>query len=128
MINRRQVARLTETVRDLIPAGGTVAVLGLSYKPNTPVIEESQGIMLAKALREAGIDVIVHDPMAIGLARAVLDKATRFAASGREAVAHADVAVIVTPWSEYDRISPDWVANGRTRFIVDCWHQIDRRH
>jgi UDPglucose 6-dehydrogenase len=124
-INRRQITRLAEAVKELIPVGGTAAVLGLSYKPNTPVIEESQGVMLARTLHEAGFDVIAHDPMAIGPARAVLGKAARFAASGRDAVAQADVVVVITPWPEYDGISPNWVANGRTRFIIDCWRQID---
>jgi UDPglucose 6-dehydrogenase len=124
-VNRRQITRLVDTVRDLAPAGCTVAVLGLSYKPNTPVIEESQGVMLAKALHEAGIEVVAHDPMASGPAQSVLGRAARLAASAREAVAQADVAVIITPWPDYDGIAPDWVANGRTRFIIDCWRQLD---
>jgi UDPglucose 6-dehydrogenase len=124
-INRRQIARLVHKVRNLTPAGGTVAVLGLAYKPHTPVIDESQGIMLAVALHEIGISVIVHDPVAAPLARAVLGHVARFAPSAQEAVTNADVVVIVTPWPEYKRIRPEWVASARTRFIVDCWHQLD---
>lgn len=123
-INRRQISRLTEMVGDMVPAGGTVAVLGLSYKPNTPVIEESQGIMLAKSLKDAGFEVVAHDPMASGSARTVLGDAARLTPSAREALMHADVAVIITPWPEYAEIAPDWVADGRTRFIVDCWRQL----
>jgi UDPglucose 6-dehydrogenase len=41
-INRRQVARLSDIVAGIVPPGVTAAVLGLSYKPNTPVIEESR--------------------------------------------------------------------------------------
>jgi UDPglucose 6-dehydrogenase len=125
VINRRQVLRLTETIRDLIPVGGVVAVLGLSYKPDTPVIEESQGIMLAKALAEIGFDVVAHDPMALGPARAVLGAAVRLLPSAPEAVSEADVVAIVTPWPDYAAISPEWLANGRTRFIIDCWRQLD---
>jgi UDPglucose 6-dehydrogenase len=124
-INRRQVVRLTEMVGDMISTGGTVAVLGLSYKPNTPVIEESQGVMLAKALHEAGFAVVAHDPLAGGAAAAVLVEATRVLPSTREALAQADVAVIITPWPEYARISPSWATDGRTRFIIDCWRQLD---
>ncbi len=123
-VNRRQVSRLTEIVRDMIPAGGTVAVLGLSYKPGTPVIEESQGITLAKSLRDVGFYVVAHDPMAGGPARTVLGDAARLFPTVRETLAHADIAVIVTPWHEYAEIAPDWVANGRTRFIIDCWRQL----
>lgn len=124
-INRRQIARLTEMVSDLIPHGGTVAVLGMSYKPNTPVIEESQGIMLAKSLKDAGFAVVAHDPMASGPAKKVLGDTTRFFPSARESIAQADAAVITTPWAEYAEISSDWLDHGRTRFIIDCWQQLE---
>ena len=123
-VNRRQVSRLTEIVGEMIPAGSTAAVLGLSYKPSTPVIEESQGIMLAKSLKDAGFSVVAHDPMASGPARTVLGDAARLCPTVREALANADIAVIVTPWPEYAEIAPDWIANGRTRFIIDCWRQL----
>jgi UDPglucose 6-dehydrogenase len=124
VINRRQVQRLTETIRELVPAG-VVAVLGLSYKPHTPVIEESQGVMLAKALADEGFEVVAHDPMALGPAGSVLGATVRLASSAEEAVSRADVIAIITPWAEYAAISPEWVGDGRTRFIIDCWRQLD---
>jgi UDPglucose 6-dehydrogenase len=124
IINRRQVSRLTETISDMVPAGGTAAVLGLSYKPGTPVIEESQGIMLARSLKDAGFNVVAHDPMASGPARAILGDAARLFPTAREAIAHTDVVAIITPWPEYADMSPDWFADGRIRFIIDCWGQL----
>lgn len=124
-INRRQVMRLADTVRELLPGGGTVAILGLSYKPHTPVIEESQGVMLAKALADAGMHVVAHDPMAAKPAESVLGKVARFAATARDAIAQADVAVIITPWPEYAAIAPEWVAQDGARFIIDCWRQLE---
>lgn len=124
-INRRQVARLTDIVSGSLSSGGTVAVLGLAYKPNTPVIEESQGVLLAKSLKEAGFTVIAHDPMAIGPAQTVLGDTVQLVSSAREALQKADVTVIATPWSEYAAIPPDWVRDGRRRLIIDCWRQFD---
>jgi UDPglucose 6-dehydrogenase len=123
-INRRQVSRVTEIVSDMISVGRTAAVLGLSYKPLTPVVEESQGILLAKSLKNAGYEVVAHDPMASGPARTVLGDTARLFPTVGEALAHADLAVIATPWPEYAEISPDLVSNGRTQFIIDCWHQL----
>jgi UDPglucose 6-dehydrogenase len=123
-INRRQVLRLIETIRDLIPSG-IVAVLGLSYKPQTPVIEESQGVMLAKALADEGYEVVAHDPMALGPAQSVLGTTVKLEASVQEAVSQADVVAIVTPWKEYAALSPEWLANDRSCFIIDCWCQLD---
>jgi UDPglucose 6-dehydrogenase len=123
-INRRQISRLTEIIVGAMPTGGTAAVLGLAYKPDTPVIEESQGIMLARSLNDRGLTVVAHDPMASGPARTVLGDAVRLMPTAREALAQSDIAVIITPWPEYAAISPDWVANGRTRLIIDCWRQL----
>jgi UDPglucose 6-dehydrogenase len=124
-INRRQVARVAELVSGVTPAKGTVAVLGLAYKPSTPVVEESQGLILAKSLHDKGLVVLAHDPMAGATAQAILGAAARVLPSAREAVRQADVVVIVTPWSEYATITPDWITSGRTRFIIDCWRQLD---
>jgi UDPglucose 6-dehydrogenase len=125
VINRRQVARIADAVQNLLRPGGVACVLGLSYKPNTPVLEESQGIMLAKLLSEAGIEVVAHDPMAGGAAQSILANAARLAPTSREAVSGANVVVIMTPWSEYAAISPEWLEHGRTQFIIDCWRQLD---
>ena len=46
------------------PNSSVVGILGLSYKPGTPVIENSQGINLAKKLNAAGFTVKIHDELA----------------------------------------------------------------
>src|SRR4029078_10202228 len=80
-LNRRQVPRLTEIVRSRLPNGGTVGVLGLSYKPHTEVIEESQGLDLAKHLASTGLKVVVYDPAAMENARRQLSGPVTYAAS-----------------------------------------------
>jgi predicted dinucleotide-binding enzyme len=62
--------------------------------------------------------------MANAAARAILGDNARLMSSVREAIAQADVAVIVTPWPEYAQITADWVREGRPRFIIDCWRQL----
>src|SRR5205807_789626 len=49
-VNREQVGWLAEIVLQDLPANGKVGILGLSYKPHTNVIEEAQGIDLARQL------------------------------------------------------------------------------
>ena len=124
LINRRQITRLTEIIHSLVSGGSTVAILGLSYKPNTPVIEESQGVMLAKALLDSRLKVVVHDPMAATPVQAVLGKSVMFARSVREALAQADAAIIITPWADYADIAPEWINGSNLKCIVDCWRQL----
>src|SRR5215467_630575 len=78
-LNRRQVPRMAETILSRLPRGGTAAVMGLSYKPYTEVIEESQGVAIAKHLLAAGAKVVVYDPAAMPNARKQLSGSVTFA-------------------------------------------------
>jgi len=120
--NRRQVTRLLHSIIPHLPAGGTVAVLGLSYKPHTDVIENSQGLDLAEQLLARGIRVIVYDPAAMDNSRGLLTGKVVFAENSKTCLCSADVVVITTPWPEFQQISPQDLkrSNGRTT-IFDCW-------
>ncbi len=63
---------ITERLRPIIKNGITVAILGLAYKPSSHVVEESQGVYLAKSLSEAGARVVAYDPLANESANAEL--------------------------------------------------------
>src|SRR2546425_7456241 len=52
-----------------LPPGGRVGILGLAYKPNTTVVEESQGIAFARYFASKGAPVVVYDPAALEGAR-----------------------------------------------------------
>jgi UDPglucose 6-dehydrogenase len=118
-VNRRQAPRLAELMRSRLPAGGTAGILGLSYKPNTEVIEESQGIALAQALLKAGVRVVVYDPAAMENARSVLIGDVTFARSAAECAGGADVLAITTPWAEFKELRQTDLKDGAT--LLDCW-------
>src|ERR1035438_3914557 len=80
-MNRRQVPRLAELILSRLPENGTAGILGLSYKPDTGVIEESQGVALAKYLLQSGAKVVVYDPEAMDNAKAHLAGRVTFARS-----------------------------------------------
>lgn len=65
VVDRRQVSRLVGLVKSRLSDGGSVGTLGLSYKPDTDVIEESQGVAPARALLDEGVRTIVHDAAAM---------------------------------------------------------------
>ena len=121
-LNKRQVPRLAEIVLSRLPEGGTAGILGLSYKANTEVIEESQGVGLAKELLARGVKVVVYDPAAMDNARKVLVGAISFAKSAADCVAAADVVAIVTPWAEFKKVPASvFESGGKRRMVLDCW-------
>lgn len=127
-LNRAQVLRLAEVVLSRLPNGGRVGILGLSYKPNTDVVEESQGVELARYLLSRGISVILYDPAAIDNARVALGNSAIFVSSAEECARQADVVVLTTPWDEFKSLSPTHLnhSNGRP-VLVDCWRILDRQ-
>jgi len=121
-VNRKQVSRLAARVVQLLPPGEPVAILGLSYKPDTEVIEESQALMLARQLASEGCKVVAYDPAAMNNAKAALGAAVTFAESLESCVAQAAVIVIATPWSQFKALRPEHLrTTGERPVVVDWW-------
>ncbi|MFN2454878.1 MAG: UDP-glucose/GDP-mannose dehydrogenase family protein [Pyrinomonadaceae bacterium] len=126
-VNREQVAWLADIVMGQLPSNGKVGILGLSYKPNTNVIEEAQGLELARQLSSRGVALVLYDPAAMENARASFKGEALFATSMEECTQQSDVVVITTPWDEFKALSPESLnhSNGRPS-IVDCWRILPR--
>jgi len=123
-INRYQIDRLTTAVTSRVPSGARVAVLGMAYKPQTPVVEESQGVLLAQRLAKEGFDIIIHDPLAATAALRILGSGVSQAPSAEEALLHADIGVIVTAWPEYASLKE--LILPRAIPVIDCWRILPR--
>jgi UDPglucose 6-dehydrogenase len=124
-LNRRQAPRLTNMILSRLPEGGTAGVLGLSYKPNTEVIEESQGIAIAQALLATGVRVVVYDPAAMENAERVLTGDVVFAASAEECVRRSDVLAITTPWTEFQGLPLEAFQRKIGHItVLDCWRVL----
>ena len=97
-------------------------MLGLSYKPNTEVIEESQGVALAKHLLESGVRVVVYDPAAMDNARQQLGGGVTYATSAADCARQADVLAITTPWPEFRILDPvEFKRDSGMPVVLDCW-------
>jgi UDPglucose 6-dehydrogenase len=117
--------RAADLVASKAPPGGRVAVLGLSYKPDTAVIDESQGLLLSEMLAERGLQVTAYDPLAMEATRRVLGDQIKYAESASACIADADVVLIATPWREFRGIDYSRAAKGRGQLVIDCWGMLD---
>jgi UDPglucose 6-dehydrogenase len=125
--NRDQVRRLTELVKRKLPPAGTVGILGLAYKPDTDVVEESQGLLLGQELVSEGIPVVGYDPSAMDATRQMMNGAMRFAESLEDCVKTADVIVVTTPWEMFRNLNPALVERpGTPRVLIDCWRMLNK--
>jgi UDPglucose 6-dehydrogenase len=124
-VNVAQVDRLTRAVESRLSDGDAVGILGLAYKPDTAVIEESPGVVLARVLGDAGYGVNIYDPIALAAATQELGQGARPAASVAELLERSDVVVIATPWQEFADLPLASVRrNGRRTVVIDCWRLL----
>jgi UDPglucose 6-dehydrogenase len=86
--------------------GKTVAILGLTFKPNTDDMRDAPSISIIEALQQAGATIRAHDPEGVEQARAYL-KDVEYAQSPYDCAAGADALVIVTEWDAYRALDLD---------------------
>ncbi len=80
--------------------GKTIAVLGLTFKPNTDDMRDSPAIAVVQTLQDAGATVRAYDPEGMEQARKVLAD-VQYCANAYEAMEDADALVIVTEWDAF---------------------------
>lgn len=124
-VNVAQTDRLARVVQSRLKAGNAVGILGLAYKPDTGVIEESPGLALARLLGNAGYEVRVYDPVATEAGVQALDGLAHGCSSAAELLAQSDVTVITTPWPEFADLPIESLEReGRRAVVIDCWRLL----
>lgn len=78
--------------------GKRVALLGLSFKPNTDDMREAASIVISKELIAEGAEVIAYDPVAVENAKKVLPSEVLYTETMEDALENADLAFILTEW------------------------------
>jgi UDPglucose 6-dehydrogenase len=120
--NRALVDAVLQRLSPFLHPGATAAVLGLAYKPASHVVEESQGLLLARALDRAGMRVVAFDPLANDVARVELRDHAVVLDSVAACLAQADMVLITTPDPMFKALkAQDFVASGRPITVVDFW-------
>jgi UDPglucose 6-dehydrogenase len=109
--NERQKAHAAQKVLNRFPQGGTLAVLGLSFKPETDDIRESPAMEIVRFLMEQGrFTLRLYDPKAMENARQALGAehpALTWCSSAMMAIEGADAILLPTEWAEFNALDFD---------------------
>jgi len=100
--------------------GKTVALLGLTFKPETDDMRDAPSISIASRLAGEGAILRAFDPEGIEQARPVMPKETVYCTSALDAAQGADVLVLITEWNEFRAITPAQLTQAMAgRVVVD---------
>ena len=88
--------------------GKTIAVLGLTFKPNTDDMREAPSLDIVSALQAAGATVRAFDPAGMGEAKAVLDGVV-WCDNAYDTMIDAEALTIITEWNEFRALDFDHV-------------------
>jgi UDPglucose 6-dehydrogenase len=109
-VNASQKARMVSKIKEALGgsvADKTIAVLGLTFKPETDDMRDAPSLAILPALVDRGALIRAHDPEGMDEARHHLPEAIQYAASIDEAVAGADAVVLMTEWNQYRGLDLD---------------------
>ncbi len=122
-INKDHTTRIIKAIFDNFPANRKpISIVGLSYKPNTPVIEESFAINIIKQCLTRKLNVTVYDPQAIANTNAIFKGRISYAPSLEHCLKASSFWVITNNAPEYYNIGRLTIKNPTT--IIDCWGSI----
>jgi len=123
-INRRQARRLAAEVIDRAEPNDRISILGVAYKPDTGITEESAGLAVARELVGAGFEVACFDP-GIGPDTDLEVSGVKIAPTLEECVGQASVVVVMTPCPEFRELPRILKGEDRAPLVIDCWRLFD---
>ena len=119
---KRAMARKVSAPFAGVLRGKTVAVLGLTFKPNTDDMREAPSIPLITALQDMGAKVRAYDPVGMEQAKQILTDVT-YCRGPYDCVEEADAVVIVTEWEQFRALDL-----GRVSDLMACPVIVDLRN
>lgn len=98
--------------------GKTIALWGLSFKPETDDMRESTALVIIKLLKEAGCTIRTFDPVAMDECRRRVGDNVIYCRDKYEAVFHADALLLLTEWKEFRLPSWDVVGSAMNKKLI----------
>ena len=100
--------------------GSTVAILGLTFKPETDDMRDAPSIPIIGRLAEDGAAIRAFDPAGMDQARPLLPAGVAYCRDALDAAQGADLLVVITEWNEFRALAPDRLREAmRGDLIVD---------
>ena len=118
-VNQEQISRSIQLIEGFHKR--RISILGITYKPNTSLTDDSQALEIARALQRKGYEVIIYDPCGAEEAKRQL-KGVEFADNMKKCVRDGEIVFIAVPWSEFSEL--DAKDFNEAQVIIDVWRVL----
>lgn len=111
-VNAAQKARMVSKIRNALggsEADKTIAVLGLTFKPETDDMRDSPALAILPAMADKGANIRAHDPEGVGEAKPLLPDNIQYVDDIYDLFDGADAVVLMTEWNQYRGLDLDKV-------------------
>jgi UDPglucose 6-dehydrogenase len=129
-VNAAQKARMVKKIREALggsESGKTIAVLGLTFKPETDDMRDAPSLAIIPNLIDKGAVIHAHDPQGADVARKLLPGEVRYFEDLYTATEGADAVVLMTEWNEYRGLDFERIGRiARDRVLVDLRNVYER--
>ena len=130
-VNAAQKARMVGKIRKALggsEAGKKIAVLGLTFKPETDDMRDASALMILPALKEKGAEIVATDPHGIEEAKKIMPEIS-YVNDPYEAMKDADCLVLMTEWNEYRSLDFEKIKkNMRGNIFIDLRNVYEPEH
>lgn len=124
-VNAMRKLAMTKKISDAVGgdlSGKTIAILGLTFKPNTDDMRDSPSLAILPGLLEKGATVRAYDPQGMDEAKSMID-GVDWCNNSYEAIKGSDVMTIVTEWNEFRALNLD-----RVKELMNAPVMVDLRN
>ncbi len=107
--------------------GKTIAIFGLTFKPETDDMRDAPSIPIVGRLVEDGAQIRAFDPAGMEQARPMLPPSVTYCKDALDAARGADLLVVATEWNEFRAIAPERLREAmRGELIVDLRNMYEK--
>ena len=112
---QRVIAAMGGNVND-----AKIAILGLSFKPETDDMRDSPSLKIIPQLLSAGANINAYDPKSMREAKALLPEKVTYKKNALECISGVDAVVIITEWNEFRALTAAHFVNAmRGNIMID---------
>jgi UDPglucose 6-dehydrogenase len=106
--------------------GKTIAVLGLTFKPETDDMRDAASIPIVHRLASDGARIRAFDPEGMDQAKPLLPETVTYCKDARETMQDADALILLTAWNDFRALSPGLLLEKmKGRVVIDMWNVYD---